>query len=197
MPADIDLIVGLGNPGPSYKHTRHNVGFWFLDELASRYHTALRNEAKFQGEIGRLTADSCWLLKPATYMNLSGRSVCAVSRYYGIALDRILVVHDDLDLPPGAVRFKQGGGHGGHKGLRDLMERFGAGGFLRLRIGIGHPGSRDAVTPYVLSGPPAIEQALIVDAIERALEAVPELLAGEFQTVMNRLHSRLNVVGSP
>jgi peptidyl-tRNA hydrolase, PTH1 family len=189
--AGISLIVGLGNPGPEYAATRHNVGFWLVDALAARHGQAFKAEARFHGELCRLTPGGLdlRLLKPSTYMNHSGRSVAAVSRYFEIPAERILIAHDELDLPVGTVRLKQGGGHAGHNGLRDTINLLGTRDFWRLRIGIDHPGDRSLVTGYVL-GRPAREDALrIEDALRDAEGALDDLLVGRFQPAMNRLHA--------
>ncbi len=190
MPDPILCIAGLGNPGPRYEKTRHNAGFWFLDEIARRYGLRFRNEVKFSGQLARLTLGrhACWLLKPATFMNHSGRAVGALARFYRIPPHQLLVVHDELDLPPGTVRLKRGGGHGGHNGLRDTMAVLGSREFLRLRIGIGHPGHRDQVVDYVLSPPRREEEMEIRRAIDRAADRLELLLEGEVDKAMNLLH---------
>ncbi len=190
MPAPIDLVVGLGNPGGNYEQTRHNAGFWFVDALARQSGT-FRSESKFQGDVCKisLSGHDCWLLKPATFMNRSGQSVTALAGFYKIPAENILVVHDELDLPPGVARLKQGGGHGGHNGLRDIIARLGAD-FMRLRIGIGHPGSKEQVVDYVLQRPSLADQQQIDSAIAAALAVMPELLCGEAQRAMNQLHSK-------
>ena len=190
MPQGIQCIVGLGNPGSKYSDTRHNAGFWFVDELARRHGVQFRNESKFHGALCRLTTPDgqCWLLKPATFMNRSGQSVGALARFYRLAPERILMAHDELDLPVGSVRLKQGGGHGGHNGLRDTISALGSREFWRLRIGIDHPGHRDQVVNYVLSPPRREEAPLIRDAIDRAADQLPLLLQGEYQRIMNGLH---------
>jgi PTH1 family peptidyl-tRNA hydrolase len=185
------LIVGLGNPGPTYARTRHNAGFEFLDELARRTGASLRREARHHGELARasIAGMDVWLLKPMTYMNLSGRAVGSVAGFYRIPPQSILVAHDELDFPPGVVRLKEGGGAGGHNGLRDIIARLGDD-FWRLRIGIGHPGERDAVLDYVLGRPPAAEVRLIQEAVLAAADAVPVMLSDGAQKAMNRLHLR-------
>lgn len=190
MPAPIDLIVGLGNPGGNYEQTRHNAGFWFVDAMARQSGT-FRSESKFQGDVCKisLSGHDCWLLKPATFMNRSGQSVAALAGFYKIPAENILVVHDELDLPPGVARLKQGGGHGGHNGLRDIIARLGAD-FMRLRIGIGHPGSKEQVVDYVLQRPSLADRQQIDSAIAAALAVMPELLCGEAQRAMNQLHSK-------
>ena len=182
----------MGNPGPEYERTRHNAGFWFVEALAREWGGSFRREAKFHGEVCRIAVEGhpVWLLKPETWMNRSGQAVARLAGFYKIPLEQILVAHDDLDLPPGTVRLKTGGGHGGHNGLRDIIALLGGNGFLRLRIGIGHPGSREQVTPYVLGTPPATERELIEEAIHCAAGELPALVRGEIQKVMNRLHSR-------
>lgn len=194
MPSLIELIVGLGNPGPDYAGTRHNAGFWFIDRLCRSHGLTLREERKFLGYLTRLDLEgqACWLLKPMTYMNRSGQSVAAMMNFYRLAPDNLLVVHDELDLPAGEARLKVGGGHGGHNGLRDIMAHLGNGDFMRLRIGIGHPGTRELVTPYVLSRPDATSDEAIQKAIETAMVALPEILRGEFRQAMNRLHRKVS-----
>ncbi len=190
--APIQCIVGLGNPGPRYEATRHNAGFWFLEEIAHRYGLTFRKENKFAGETARLEMDGirCWLLKPDTYMNHSGQAVGALTRFYRIPPEALLVAHDDLDLPPGSVKLKQGGGHGGHNGLRDTIAALGSRDFHRLRIGIGHPGHRGQVVDYVLSRPRQEEESFIRQAIERAADQLPTILQGRFQQAMNLLHTK-------
>ncbi|WJW75950.1 aminoacyl-tRNA hydrolase [Thiohalobacter sp. IOR34] len=191
MPA-VQLIVGLGNPGPQYESTRHNAGFWFVDAVGRRFGCDLRPEARFHGEAGRCRIDGgdCRLLKPGTFMNRSGQAVAALARFFRIPAEAILVVHDELDLPPGEVKLKRGGGHGGHNGLRDLIAHLGSRDFLRLRLGIGHPGHRDQVVDYVLHRPSQAERQAIEQAIEAGLEVLPEVVAGELERAMHRLHSR-------
>jgi len=192
MPQGIQCIVGLGNPGSKYEATRHNAGYWFVEELARRHSARFRAEAKFFGETCRISAagEQCWLLKPTTFMNRSGQSVSALARFYRMQPDQILVAHDELDLPCGTVRLKKGGGHGGHNGLRDTIKALGTPEFYRLRIGIDHPGHKDQVVDYVLSPPRREEATQILDAIDRAADQLPLLLQGEYARVMNSLHSR-------
>ena len=191
MSSGIDLIVGLGNPGSQYQRTRHNVGFWLIDHLADATRTTLREESRFSAEIGAtvLGGRRIVLLKPTTYMNLSGQAVGAYTRYFKIAPANVLVVHDELDLPPGTVRLKRGGGHGGHNGLRDITAQIG-GDFLRLRIGIGHPGSADKVVDYVLGSPASPERDSIEDAIARGLAVLPAVIEGQDEKIMNQLNRR-------
>ncbi len=190
MADPIQAIIGLGNPGPHYHQTRHNAGSWFLHAVAERHGAALRPESRFHGLLGRAEIDGrpLWLLEPTTYMNRSGEAVAALARFYKLPPRSLLVAHDELDLPPGTVRLKLGGGHGGHNGLRDIIARLGSRDFLRLRLGIGHPGHKDAVTGYVLSRPRPEERAAIDQAIECALEVLPQVVSGELQAAMNRLH---------
>jgi len=187
----IKLIVGLGNPGTRYEATRHNVGFWFVDLVARRHGGAFRKESRFHGALCKvdIASASCWLLKPETFMNQSGRSVGFFCNYYRIDPRHVLVVHDDLDLAPGSIRLKTGGGHGGHNGLRDIINALGSRDFHRLRIGIGHPGDRNQVVDYVLSTPSKADSEAIEGAIAEAEKLLPLLLEGEFQRVMNRLHA--------
>lgn len=187
----IRLIVGLGNPGPDYAATRHNVGFWFVDDLAAAHGGVFRAEGKFHGELCRLTIGGVdvRLLKPATYMNRSGQSVAAVSRYFDIRPEAILIAHDELDLPVGKVRLKQGGGHAGHNGLRDTIGVLGSPDFWRLRIGIDHPGNRGQVIGYVLGRPSQEDAVSIRDALDQAAGVTGDLLTGRYQAAMNRLHS--------
>jgi len=192
MASDIRLIAGLGNPGPRYEQTRHNAGFWFVDRVAARHPAAWRANARLFGETAecRVDGQAVRLLKPATYMNESGRSVGAAARYFGLAPEQVLVAHDEIDLPPGTVRLKRGGGHGGHNGLRDVIPQLGGAGFARLRIGVGHPGSREQVIGYVLSRPGREERALIEDAVERAAQRFDDLIRDGLERVMNELHRR-------
>ncbi len=187
----IRLIVGLGNPGPDYQDTRHNAGFWFVDLIARRQGARLYSESKFHGMLGRTDIERCdvRLLQPMTYMNRSGQSVAAVARYFDVRPEQILVVHDELDLPPGQVRLKQGGGHAGHNGLRDIMSALGNREFWRLRVGIDHPGDRNRVVDYVLSRPGRDEASAIEDSLESAADSLGDIVTGRFAQVMNRLHS--------
>ncbi len=188
----IRVIVGLGNPGSDYAMTRHNVGFWLVDDLASRRGAVFRQEAKFHGWIGRVSLgqEDCLLLKPSIFMNRSGQSVAAFLHFYRLPLEQILIAHDDLDLLPGTLRLKQGGGHGGHNGLRDIMACTGSRDFFRLRIGIGHPGDRSRVVDYVLGRPDKEDAARIREAIEVAVDTLPQVVEGQLQQAMNHLHGR-------
>ena len=187
----IRLIVGLGNPGAEYDRTRHNAGFWLVDELCWRYKGNWRTETKFHGDIARVDIDGqdVWLLKPMTYMNLSGQAVLALAHFYKILPDQILVVHDELDLSPGAARFKQGGGHGGHNGLKDIAARLSSPAFWRLRLGIGHPGDRNEVANFVLKKPRAEEQQALDEAIAQALLQLPAAIGGKMAAAMKELHT--------
>lgn len=185
---NIKMIVGLGNIGAEYEHTRHNAGFWFVDELAWQMKAVFKNEKKFFGDVARV--DDLWLLKPDTYMNLSGKSVSALAQFYKIQPEEILVVHDELDIPCGQIRFKLGGGNGGHNGLKDIQAKLGTPNFYRLRLGIGHPGDRNLVVGFVLNKPPAAERQLIDDAIAKSLRATPDILAGKKDEAVRFLHSK-------
>ena len=191
MAHGISLIVGLGNPGAEYAETRHNVGFRFLDMLLDTTGGKLRAESRFTANVGKIaiTGKNVWLLEPQTFMNASGGSVLRFAHYYKIPVAEILVVHDDLDLPPGTARLKVGGGDGGHNGLSDVTEKLGSSDYVRLRIGIGHPGNTAQVVSYVLKKAPPAEQILIDAAIQNAKAHVPDMVHGEFQKVMNSLHT--------
>jgi peptidyl-tRNA hydrolase, PTH1 family len=180
------LIVGLGNPGPEYEDTRHNVGFWFVERLARELKVPLAAQGKFFGVVGRV--GETWLLCPTTYMNRSGQSVAALARFYKIAPDETLVIHDELDLPPGGIRLKLGGGNAGHNGLKDISAHFATPDFWRLRLGIGHPGDRSQVADYVLHRPRAEEQQAIDEAIDRCMRVWPKLAAGDYTAAMAPLH---------
>lgn len=187
----VSLIVGLGNPGSEYEHTRHNAGFWFLDELARKQNISFKSEKKFYGDVARYkhAGGDVWLLKPKTFMNLSGQAVQALAHFYKINLDEILVVHDELDLSVDTARLKKSGGHGGHNGLRDITSKMGGNNFLRLRIGIGHPGDKNQVTNHVLKKASTDDQISIERNIERALNVLPLVIEGEVQKAMNELHT--------
>ena len=188
---NIKLIVGLGNPGQEYQDTRHNAGFWFLDELAWQYKTTFKNEKKFFGEVARISLPNqdLWLLKPETFMNLSGKAVAALAQFYKIQVDEILVVHDELDIDCGRIRFKQGGGNGGHNGLKDIQAKLGSANFYRLRLGIGHPGDKNLVTSFVLNKPTANERQLLDNAIVHARQAIHLILDGNKEETVRFLHS--------
>jgi PTH1 family peptidyl-tRNA hydrolase len=186
------LIAGLGNPTSRYEKTRHNAGFWFLDELAQGFGARFKSEARFGGELARIErpGQDLWLLKPMTFMNRSGGPIRQVCQYFKIPLAEVLIVHDELDLPPGDAKLKKAGGHGGHNGLRDIISVFGTPDFLRLRLGIGHPGEKSQVVDYVLGEPGRDERGAINQAIANALPAVLSLSEGkDLQSVMTGLHS--------
>jgi PTH1 family peptidyl-tRNA hydrolase len=188
----IRLIVGLGNPGRDYAATRHNAGFWFVDQLAERFGGSWRTEAKFSGDLCRVSVggQDLRLLKPTTFMNHSGRAVAAVVRYFDMAPETLLIAYDELDLPPGSGRLKRGGGHAGHNGMRDSISALGSQDFWRLRLGIGHPGRKEQVVSYVLSRPSSREREAIDRWIDEGASALEDLLCGQFQRVMNRLHRK-------
>jgi PTH1 family peptidyl-tRNA hydrolase len=185
------LIAGLGNPGKRYAETRHNAGFWFLDRLAESTGAVFRAQSRLQAETARVSLHGvdCLLLRPTTYMNHSGQAVRAVLDYFRLDPGHMLVAYDELDLPPGVARLKRGGGHGGHNGLRDIFRHVADHDFLRLRIGIGHPGHRDAVTDYVLSRPTAEQERAMRDAIARGLAVLPGVLGGQLAAAMKELHT--------
>jgi len=188
----IRLIVGLGNPGSEYRGSRHNAGADFVEALARHAGVTLREEAKFFGLTGQatLSGHSLRLLVPTTFMNLSGKAVAAMAGFYKVAPEEMLIAHDELDIPAGTARFKQGGGHGGHNGLRDIVPALGNNSdFHRLRIGIGHPGHASKVTGYVLGKPSAADREAIDASIEEAIAALPPLLDGDATRAMTRLHS--------
>lgn len=189
--AALQLIVGLGNPGAEYLRTRHNAGFWFVDALAAAQGERFSFDGKLHGEACRVRIDGAWvwLLKPATFMNESGLAVVSALRYYKIEPAQCLVAHDDLDLPAGSVRLKFDGGHGGQNGLRDIIGHLGHGKFHRLRIGIGHPGQRDQVTPWVLGRPSRQDDEAMLTGIGRALDVMPLAVGGLFEKAMQQLHT--------
>jgi PTH1 family peptidyl-tRNA hydrolase len=190
----IRLIVGLGNIGAEYERTRHNAGFWFVEAIARKAGASFGAERKFHGETARLRSGGCelWLLKPGTYMNRSGQAVVALALYYKIPPDQILVAHDEVDLPPGTVKLKRGGGTAGHNGLRDIQARLSTPDFWRLRIGVGHPRTlalTQEVADFVLHPPGREHEAAIDESIDRALQIVPALLDGQFERAMMKLHA--------
>ncbi|MCZ2406614.1 MAG: aminoacyl-tRNA hydrolase [Burkholderiales bacterium 68-12] len=187
----IKLFVGLGNPGPEYEATRHNAGFWWIDALARELNVHLQPERSYWGLAARATVQgqAVWLLQPQTFMNLSGKAVAALARFFKIAPGEILVVHDELDLPPGQAKLKFGGGHAGHNGLRDIHAQLGSADYWRLRIGIGHPGHKAEVAHWVLKKPPAEQRTLIEDSIAHSLKAWPALLAGDMEKATLLVHT--------
>lgn len=191
MTSGIKLLVGLGNPGDKYEATRHNAGFWWIDQLATSSQSKLGLEAKFFGIAGKLASSSeVWLLKPTTFMNASGKAVAALANYYKISPPEILVIHDELDLPPNTVKLKKGGGHGGHNGLKDISAALGTPDFWRLRLGIGHPGNRNEVVNFVLKPPTKEEQMAINQCIDNSQNIVGQLLNGDFEAAMLKLHTK-------
>ena len=185
----IKMIVGLGNPGLQYARTRHNAGFWFIDSIRT---SSLSLNNRFKGLVGEqlFGPHKVYLLEPETYMNKSGEAVVALALFYKIKPEEILVVHDELDLPPGVARFKKGGGHGGHTGLRSIIELLGSKDFMRLRIGVGHPGHSSLVSGFVLAKTPEKEEHEIFNAIDAARRVLPEFIAGEYEKAMNELHRK-------
>ncbi len=189
--AGLRLIVGLGNPGAEHLRARHNAGFWFVDALAQREGARFGLETKLHGETAKIVVGGSplLLLKPNTFMNKSGIAVASALRYWKIEPEEMLIAHDDLDLPPGAARLKFDGGHGGQNGLRDIFAHLGHGKFHRLRLGIGHPGDKDRVTPWVLGRPGKADEEAILDATGAALDVLPLAVAGDFNEAMKRLHT--------
>ncbi len=186
----LSLIVGLGNPGTEYAQTRHNAGFWYVERLAERYNISLKKDSKYNAISGRghIEGQDVRLLLPLTYMNRSGQSVVPFAKFYQISTPNILIAHDELDMNPGVIRLKNGGGHGGHNGLKDIVPHIGAH-FLRLRIGIGHPGSKERVSGHVLSKAPQNEQQIIDQAIEHALDQSKALILGDIAQAMNSINA--------
>ncbi len=191
MSEPIKLIVGLGNPGREYEATRHNVGFWWVDELARMHNANFKADSKFHGLVAKsnLHGHEVHLLKPQTFMNVSGRAVGALANFYKFVPSQILVVHDELDLPPGSAKLKLGGGHGGHNGLKDIIAHLGSKDFWRLRIGVGHPGDRAEVVNFVLNAPRKEEQVLIDEASRRAQDVAAQIIEGKLEAAMLKLHS--------
>ena len=188
----IKLLVGLGNPGAEYERTRHNAGAWVVEELARMNNVMLKNEPKFFGLTARImkNGEDLRLLIPTTYMNLSGKAIAALAKFYQIAPEEIMVAHDELDLPPGVAKFKKGGGHGGHNGLKDTISKLGNNKeFYRLRIGIGHPGHKDKVAGYVLGKAPAKEQECLNAVVDESVRCLDILLKDGLTKAQNRLHT--------
>jgi PTH1 family peptidyl-tRNA hydrolase len=190
LSSSLRLIVGLGNPGADYSETRHNAGFWFCERLARELGVTFSRESRFHGLAANARADNLWLLQPQTFMNRSGQSVAALLRFYRIEPAQMLVVHDELDLPPGQARLKFGGGLGGHNGLKDITSHLGTQDYWRLRIGIGHPGDKNEVANYVLKPPRKEEAAEIDAALERALLAWPLLAKADFNAATQKINAR-------
>ena len=191
MSKAIRIIAGLGNPEDRYERTLHNAGFWFVDALAREYGGSFRYEKKFDADYCRMNlhGDEVWLVKPQSYMNNSGQPIRGLLDYYRLNVDELLVAHDEIDLPPGTTRLKEGGGHGGHNGLRDIIQHCGPD-FLRLRLGVGHPGEKDQVTSYVLKRGSSDVEAAIKHDIDDAIAVMPELVGGEINAAMKKLHTK-------
>lgn len=192
----IRLFVGLGNPGPEYEATRHNAGFWWVDAVARKLGASLHAERSYHGLVARVNRPRpgvdgpVWLLEPQTYMNRSGQSVAALARFFKIAPQEILVAHDELDLPPGQAKLKQGGGHAGHNGLKDIHAHLGSADYWRLRLGIGHPGIKAEVPDYVLRKPAPEHREALEQAIERSLPALDALLQGDMEGALRVIHAK-------
>ena len=187
----IKLIVGLGNPGPEYADTRHNAGFWWVDEAARLLKVPLQMERSHFGLMARtsINGQPLWLLQPQTFMNLSGKAVGSLARFFKIAPEEILVVHDELDLPPGEAKLKRGGGHAGHNGLRDIHAQLGSADYWRLRVGIGHPGNKNEVANWVLKKPSPDDRIAIAQTLDRSLKALPDLIAGQMDKATAVIHT--------
>jgi peptidyl-tRNA hydrolase, PTH1 family len=195
MTTPIRLLIGLGNPGPEYEDTRHNAGFWWIDEVARKLGASLNAERSYHGLVARINRPAnlggpLWLLEPQTYMNLSGKSVAALARFFKIAPEEMLVAHDELDIVPGQMKLKQGGGAAGHNGLKDMQAQLGSPNFWRLRLGIGHPGVKAEVVDYVLRKPSAEHRQALEDCIHRSVNALETLLAGDMTKAMMVLHKK-------
>ena len=187
----IKLLVGLGNPGDKYEATRHNAGFWWIDQVAASTKSKLALDSKFFGVVGKLnSSNDVWLLKPTTFMNASGKAVATLANYYKITPAQILVIHDELDLPPETAKLKKGGGHGGHNGLKDITAALGTPDFWRLRLGIGPPGDRNEVVNFVLKAPLKDEQTAINQCIDESVNILSQLLSGDFENAMLKLHTK-------
>lgn len=197
MPSKIRLLVGLGNPGREYERTRHNAGWWLVERFAVASGIAMRKDLKYQALVGRHADSGAWLLLPQTFMNASGRSVLMLAGFFRIPPEEILVVHDELDFPPGVAKLKQGGGIAGHNGLRDISQKLASHDYWRLRIGVGRPPSIEAGADYVLQKPAPEERAAIDEMIERALQVVPMCLAGDLQGAMLKLHTQEKPPSAP
>jgi PTH1 family peptidyl-tRNA hydrolase len=187
----IKLIVGLGNPGPDYEDTRHNAGFWWVDEVSRVLKAPMTLDRNYFGTVARTSVNgqNLWLLEPQTFMNLSGKSVGTLARFFKIAPEHILVAHDELDLPPGEVKLKRAGGHAGHNGLRDIHSQLGSPDYWRLRIGIGHPGDKNEVANWVLKKPKLDDRIAIGQGLDRAIKALPHLIAGEMDKATVLIHT--------
>ena len=188
----IRLLVGLGNPGPEYEATRHNAGFWFVDAVAREWRTTLAPERSYFGLVARVNwpAGPVWLLQPMTFMNLSGKSVAALARFFKIEPGEILVAHDELDLLPGQAKMKLGGSPAGHNGLKDIQTQLGSADFWRLRLGIGHPGIKSEVANFVLRRPPAEQYEAITKSIEQSLSALDPMMEGDMERALMKVHAK-------
>jgi PTH1 family peptidyl-tRNA hydrolase len=188
---DLKVIVGLGNPGSKYTETRHNAGFWFVEELAAASGNPFRSDKKFHGEVTKisLAGNDIWLLKPDTFMNRSGLAVKSLMSFYRLKPENLLVAHDEIDLPPGTIKLKTGGGHGGHNGLRDIISHLGTKDFHRLRVGVGHPGNKDDVVDYVLRRPSHEDRSAIDQTIFDARGVMSLLAEGSLEKAMHKLHT--------
>lgn len=188
---NVKMIAGLGNPGDKYEKTLHNAGFWFVDELARRHGGHFNYDKKFDADVCRITieGEDIWLARPQSFMNMSGQPVRALLDYYRIALSDLLVAHDEIDLPPGTVRLKKGGGHGGHNGLRDIIRHCGND-FLRLRLGVGHPGDKDKVVSYVLKRAGSADESAIRANVDDAADVMPILVSDGLNAAMKKLHTK-------
>ncbi len=191
MTKPIRIIAGLGNPEEKYERTLHNAGFWFVDELARKYGGSFRYEKKFDADYCRINlhGEDVWLVKPQSYMNCSGQPIRGMLDYYRLRTNQLLVAHDEIDLPPGTVRLKEGGGHGGHNGLRDIIKHCGNE-FLRLRLGVGHPGEKHKVTNYVLKRGSSDVEAAVARNIDDAIDVMPEVVDGNVSAAMKKLHTK-------
>jgi PTH1 family peptidyl-tRNA hydrolase len=186
----IRLIAGLGNPGKDYERTRHNAGFWCLERFAGANGIAMRKDGKYQALVGRHEPSGAWIVLPQTFMNLSGKPVQMLASFFRIAPEEILVVHDELDFPPGTAKLKQGGGIAGHNGLRDISQRLGSHDYWRLRVGIGHPGDKNLVHDYVLQKPSPEDKAAIDATVAKVQDVLPLCIAGNLQDAMHKLHTK-------
>ncbi len=191
MSSNVSVIAGLGNPEERYAQTLHNAGFWIVDEIARRENVSFKYEKRFDADIGRISigGNDIWLVKPQSYMNLSGGPVRAVLDYYRLSVEKLLVAHDEIDLPPGTVRLKRSGGHGGHNGLRDLIQHCGNN-FMRMRVGVGHPGEKDKVTGYVLKRAPSDIEAILQQSVDAAADIIPVLVDRGLDEAMKALHTK-------
>ena len=191
MSTHVSIIAGLGNPEERYAQTLHNAGFWIVDEIARRWDARFKYEKRFDADIGKVTigANEVWLIKPQSYMNLSGGPVRAMLDYYRLPVEQLLVAHDEIDLPPGTVRLKRSGGHGGHNGLRDLIQHCGKD-FMRLRVGVGHPGQKDQVTGYVLKRAASDVDAVLRQSVDEAVDVIPVLIERGLDEAMKALHTK-------